>query len=352
MRPFTLPLISLVFLGACSSTPAEKPPEPVALVQVATAAQGEVADSVTLYGSVEAGAGSELTLSAPAEAIVASISAPAGSPVGAGTLVVQLLPSPQSALDRTKARSDAVAADNAFARAQRLKADGLVSNAEVDAARATAAAADATRASLRQRAGSLSLYARKGGVVDAVLAKPGDLVAAGTPIVRIATGGDVRARFGLDPATARSMGAGSGLRIQPLAGGREIGVSVSGVHHVVDPTTRLAAIFANIPANAGLALGEPLKATLLRTGGTHGVTIPYAAVQDEGGQPFVFVVLNGVAHKHDVKLGALSGDTVLVLDGVAAGDSVITQGGTAVEDKMKVRVGAFKASEKAGADKE
>jgi membrane fusion protein (multidrug efflux system) len=182
-------------------------------------------------------------------------------------------------------------------------------------------------------------------VVDSVLVKPGDLVAAGAPIVRIAAGGATRARFGVSPAIARSVAAGSILRIQPLAGGPELALRVSGVSRVVDPTTRLAAVFADIPAASGFELGEPLKATLQRSGGTSGITIPYAAVQDDGGQPFVFVVQNGVAHKREVKLGAQAGADVLVLEGVAAGEQVVFSGGTALDDGMKVRTGAFKAED-------
>ena len=332
-------LLPLLQLAACSSTP-DKAPEPAVLVSVARAAQGQVGEQITLYGVVEAGSESELTLSAPSEAIVRAIASPAGSAVGANSVVVELMPSPQSALDRTKAASDAAAADSAYARAQRLKADGLLGNGEVDAARAVAQAADATRNSLGQRAGSLRLHARTSGVVNAILVKPGDLVAAGAPIARIAKGGDTRVRFGVDPGLARKIAQGSSLVIQPMGGGMELSLGVTGVDSVVDPVTRLAAVFANIPASARLAVGESIKGVLSVRGAaaSDGITIPYAAVQDEGGVPFVFVVVNGVAHKHEVKLGSQGGDTVLVLAGVAAGDMLVTQGGTAVEDGMKVRV--------------
>jgi RND family efflux transporter MFP subunit len=346
--PLPLAILPLLVLVACSSAPAEKPPEPVTKVALARARLGQVAASVTIYGQVEPGTNSERTLSSPGEAIVSSIDAPVGSAVVPGTLVVQLVPSAQSALDRARAGSDAAAADSALARAQRLRADGLMSNAEVDAARATAAAADATRASLARRAGSLRLTAPSSGVVDSVLVKPGDLVPAGAPIVRIAAGGDMRARFGVSPEMVRALGAGSVLRVQPLAGGPELGLRVSGVSRVVDPTTRLAAIFANIPAASRLVLGETLKATLQRSGGTTGVVIPYGAVQDDGGQPFVFVVQNGVAHKRKVELGAQAGNDVLVVRGVAAGDQVVTTGGTALDDGMKVRTGAYKPDETSG----
>ncbi len=339
-----LALLTPLALAACSSGPADKPPEPVARVELATAQAGRLGASVVLYGVVEPGPGSERTLSAPTEAIVSSIDAPPGTSVGPGTLVVRLSASPQSALDRAKSGSDTVAADNAYARAQRLRADGLMSNAEVEATHATAASADATSNSLSRRAGALALHAPGSGVVDSVLVKPGDLVAAGAPIARIAAGGAMRARFGIDPATLRQMGPGAVIRVEAMSGGAPLGVAVSGVSHVVDPATRLGAVFANVPAATGWSLGEPLKASLQLSGGAAGVTIPYAAVQDDGGQPYVFIVTGGAAHKHEVKLGAQSDDKVLVLSGIAAGDHVVTSGGTALEDGMKVRTGPAPAA--------
>ncbi|HZV10372.1 MAG TPA: efflux RND transporter periplasmic adaptor subunit, partial [Novosphingobium sp.] len=132
---------AFTLLAACSASDSEKTSEPVALVQLAAARPGTLGDALALYGAVEPGAGSERTLSAPTEAIVTAITAPAGTGVSAGALVLQLNASPQSALDLAKARSDGAAADAALARALRLKADGLVGNAEVEAARAAASAA-------------------------------------------------------------------------------------------------------------------------------------------------------------------------------------------------------------------
>lgn len=65
--------------------------------------------------------------------------------------------------------------------------------------------------------------------------------------------------------------------------------------------------------------------------------VPYSAVLDDGGQPFVFVVTKGVAHRRDVRLGASNGVTISVASGIALGDQVVIEGGTALEDGMKVR---------------
>lgn len=331
---------SLLVLVSCAKPEAEEAPDPIALVTLAPATAGAVATRVTLYGQLEAGAGSERTLSAPVEATVVAIDAPAGSRVGPGTLVVRLAGSPQSALDRAKAATDAQAAQAVLARAQRLRTDGLVGNAEVETARAAAAQASATQASLSGRAGGLALRAGVVGVVEAVLSKPGDLVAAGAPIVRIAVGSATRARLAIDPALAARIGTGALLEIQELGGGGALRrATVTGVSRVVDPATRLASVFADLPPSAGLSIGQPLSATLVQPRAQGGVTVPYAAILDDGGQPYVFVVAGGVAKKHEVQLGPQDGDRVLVINGVGAGEQIVVAGGTAVEDGMKVRTG-------------
>lgn len=332
-------LPGLLLLGACSGGGAanDQAPAPTALVALGRADNGAIDQTVTLYGVVQAGAAGMQVLSTPAEAIVRRIVAPVGSQVSRGQIVVELAPAPNTKLDLAKASADARTADAAYARAKRLRADGLVSDAEVETARAAAASADATRASLSGRANGLTLKATAAGYVQSIAANPGDLVAAGTTIATIAHAGDVRAQFGADPAVARALHASTPIRIEATAGRPAFSVPISSVNPGVDPQTRLASVFAKLPASAGLAIGETLQGTVAVSESGGGVTVPYAALLDDGGQPYVFVVASGVAHRHDVVIGPVSGERVAITKGMKLGENVVTTGGTAVEDGMKVR---------------
>ena len=338
MRSNFLSLSALFCVVGCSgSTPDETPP-PVALVSLATAAQGSIAQQTTLYGAAEASAGTQVALAAPADAQVVRIVAPIGTKVGPGDVVALLAPAPNTRLDIAKASADARAADAALARARRLRADGLVSDAEVETARAAAAGADATRASLSGRAGALTLRAPAGGYIATVDASPGDLVQAGTKIASITRVGDLRARFGVDPTTARLLRPGLPIRISVGRGRAPFSVPIASVDPVVDPQTRLAGVFADLPAQAGIGAGETLTGNVVTDGAdSRSITVPYAALLDDAGQPYVYVVTNGVAHRRDVTTGVAEGDRIGIVKGVAPGDRVVTKGGTAVEDGMKVR---------------
>ena len=334
----TAPLLG-VLLTACSSggSSPDQAPAPTALVMLGQATQGAIAETVTLYGVAETGAAGSLALSAPTEALVARIAAPVGTKVSKGQLVVQLSPAPNTRLDLSKASADARAADAAYARAKRLRADGLVGDAEVETAHAAAQSADATLASFRGRAGGLALRAPAAGYIASIANNPGDLVQAGASVAMISNATDLRARFGADPTVARALSPGSVIRIAATKDRAPLSVPIQSIDPVVNPTTRLASVFANLPVSTGLAPGEVLQgAVATRTQGS-AVTIPYAALLDDGGQPYVFVVTGGTAHRHDVAPGPTSGDRIAIEKGVNPGDLVVTAGGTALRDGMRVR---------------
>ncbi|MGN6820810.1 MAG: efflux RND transporter periplasmic adaptor subunit [Sphingomonas sp.] len=277
-------------------------------------------------------------LAAPVEATVVSVEAPVGTQVGAGQVVVRLAPSPTSRLDYAKAATDAAAAQAAYARAQRLRADGLASDADVETARAAAQTAGATRASLGARNGALTLRAPAAGFVESIASAPGDIVAPGTAVASIAGSGNLRARFGIDPALATKIRPGMALRVTPPSG-VPFSAPVLSIDPVVDPATRLAALFVNVPAGSGIGANAALNGQLTLGGSNSGaaLTIPYAALLDDAGQPYVFVVVKNVAHRRDVEIGPVSGDRVVILKGVKPGEKVVTEGGTALEDGMQVR---------------
>lgn len=334
-----LALMPLLLLAACggSDGAARNAPDPVATVRTAPAIESTTSDTVTLYGVAEAGPGNERAMAVQTEATLARILAPTGTAVRTGQIVAILRPSAASRLDAAKAASDAVAAVAALARARRLRADGLMSDADVETARAAAVTASATRASTAQREATLTLRAPASGTVQALTAKPGDVIAAGTMVATIAMGSELRARLGIDPARAAEVRAGQLLRLGAAGASPALVTRVAGVDPQVDTTTRLASVFARIPAASGLGVGQALRATLTLGAAANGLTIPYAALLDDGGRSYVFVVAQGVARARDVIPGNSAGDRIQIVKGLAPGDRVVTEGGTALEDGMKVK---------------
>lgn len=336
----TLPILPLlVLLAACSggSVGESGNVTPVALVALDTAITGDIAQTVALYGEIERGGQSQIVLSAPVEAKVVSIETPAGSAVASGAIVARLRASPASQAQFRAATADATAAQQALARAQRLRTDGLASDADVEAARSRAAAASALTASFSERNANLILRAPHAGFVDTTGASAGDLVQPGAAIATLSRSGPARARFGVDPTIARGLVVGSPIEVHPGDGSPPFVMSIASISPVADAQTRLAAVLVDIPAQKGIAAGQPLSARVVTRASRAVTTVPYQALLDDGGQPYIYVVKDGVAHRRDVQTGASDGKRAAVLKGVSDGEQVIIEGATGVEDGMKVR---------------
>ncbi|MDR3507886.1 MAG: efflux RND transporter periplasmic adaptor subunit [Caulobacteraceae bacterium] len=340
-------LLLILLMAACAKAKDDdaKAGAPVALVTTAAVAQGTVAQTAAAYGAAEFAPDAERTLSAPVEAGVAQILAPAGTTVSAGQPIVILKPSPASQIDLNKAQADAAAASAAYDRAKRLRATGLDSDADVETAKAAAVAATDLARSLTARFGAaLTLRAPSAGVVESLTLAPGDLVAQGAAVAKIGALTGLRLRFGLEPGLAGALHVGGAVRIAPLAGGEELAGQVVSVDPRLDAQTRLASVFVRAPSGH-FAPGEPLKATLILNAQAGADTVPRAAILYDQEQPYVFVAQKGVAHRRDVKLGAEQGDDIAVTSGLAPGERVAVEGASALDDGMAVREGKAAAPE-------
>lgn len=339
MKIFLIIVAPLILIGCSASSGGGQKEQsaPVAEVVVARADVGSITQTTTVFGESENGAAGQYVVMAPIDAILISIDAPVGSDVALGQRIARLTASPAVRLEIATASSTARAAQEAYARVRRLRADGLVSDAEVGSARAASEAASATVASLSSRGQSLTLRATGSGYIQMISASPGDMVAAGTAVATVSRLGDLRARFGVDPALARQLNRDTPLTISPAAGGPPFTARILSVNPTADAQTRLASVYARIPARAGIGPGEALEAEVTVRAASSAVLIPYPALLNDGGQPFVFLVSKGKAVRRVVEIGIVSDTQVAITKGLKIGDVVVTQGGTALEDGMKVR---------------
>lgn len=327
----------LVLTCSCSKKTADESAEPpVALVTLGRAETGALEQTATIYGVTDATAAATFALVAPGAASIGSIDTPVGTAVTKDQVVVRLLPTAQMTQDFAKAVADAAAADAAYARAKRLRADSLASDADVETAASAARTADAALLAAKAGNAALLLRAPEPGYVVTVTQSPGDVVAAGTTVATIGATNNLRARFGVDPALARRIAIGAAIHITP-ANGTPFDARVLSASPIIDPQTHMAPIMAAVPPGSGLGGGDALRGEVAVTNDQNVLTIPYSALLDDGGQPYVFVVRSDVAHRVDVKTGPISGDRIAITQGLQNGDNVVTVGGTALDDGMKVR---------------
>ena len=198
-RPFqrhcrTLLMVAAAALLAACSRPAP-PEEPVRSVKLLTVGVGALQSSLEYSGEVRARVESRLGFRVAGK--IVQRQAELGQRVRAGQVLAQLDPKDyQLATDAARAQlasattqRDLAAAD--YKRYQALKDQNFISGAELERRDATLKAAQATldqaRAQLSSQgnqAAYTTLVADVAGVVTGIDAEPGQVVSAGTPVVR------------------------------------------------------------------------------------------------------------------------------------------------------------------------
>lgn len=359
----TLPLLvvaSLVsVLAACSGEPA--PVEPVRAVKLMKVETGPVERHRTFAADVRAQVESRLGFRVGGKLILRP--AETGQRVRSGQLLAQLDPSDlalasqaaQAQVAAAQTQRDLAAAD--LKRYTDLKAKGFVSGAEIERRQATL---DAAEAGLRQaRAqgavqGNQASYARLladgPGVVVAVDAEVGQVVGAGTPVVRVARDGARDAVFAVPEDQLAMVRVGQVAQVRLWSSGEKPGegAGVDGVIREVaasaDPATRTYQVKLALPDSLAAPLGATAYVTLSAQAGAQPAAIGLpssAVVQSEEGDKsgsavWVFDPASSTVQQRPVVLGGADGNRILIASGLQPGDEVVVVGTHVLSPGQKV----------------
>jgi RND family efflux transporter MFP subunit len=172
------------------------------------------------------------------------------------------------------------------------------------------------------------LRAGADGVITATLAEPGQVVAVGQAVARLAHRGEKEAVVAL-PETwlgeARASRATMRLWSDP---DRSFAAHLRELSPQADPATRTyAARFTILDANDSVALGMTATITLTRATDAPVAKLPLAAVLNRGTGPTVYVIDDaGALALRPITVASFTEDAALVTGGVAEGDKVVTLG--------------------------
>jgi RND family efflux transporter MFP subunit len=217
--------------------------------------------------------------------------------------------------------------------------------AAADSARALLDAATAQERVAKNQEDYAVLLADADGTVMQTLAEPGQVVAAGQVVVRLAHAGPREAVVDL-PETIRP-GIGSLATASLYGGNLQVNARLRQLSDAADPRTRTfearyvmmgEGAVAPLGATVTIGVGHDRDASLL--------SIPLGAIDDEGHGPGVWVVDTGtsnVAYRR-VRIASLGGETVDLSAGVRAGDTVVATGGHYLHDGEHVRVATLQAA--------
>ncbi len=353
-----LVLLAVVALAACSrQAPA---PEPVRAVRTITVEAGS-AGGVHEYAA-EIRARTEARLGFRVGGKLLARQAELGQRVAAGQRLAQLDPedlrlaqgAARAATDAAQVNADLAAAD--LKRAKDLFAQGFVSGAEIDRRESQLKAALAQLEQARAQAsvqGNQAAYsvlaATAAGVVTAVEAEPGAVLAAGTPVVRVALDGPRDAVFAVpEDAVARVralQGRAGALKVRPWGATGTIDATVREVAAAADPTTRTFLVKADV-GRADVQLGQT-AAVLLPLPPQDGVIrLPLTAVAKIEGQTVVWLVdkASMTVKLQPVAVAGADGNAVVVSGGLTPGAVVVTAGVHTLSAGQKVKFYAAPAA--------
>jgi RND family efflux transporter MFP subunit len=183
------------------------------------------------------------------------------------------------------------------------------------------------------------LKADADGVITATLAEPGQVVAIGQPVARLAHRGEKEALVAL-PETWLGEARYAWARVRLWSDGdRSFVAQLRELSPQADPATRTyAARFTIVGADDSVAYGMTATVRLERPADAPVAKLPLSAVVNRGTGPSVYVVdSSGTLALQPVTVAAFSTDSALVTSGVENGDQVVTLGVQKLEAGQKVR---------------
>ena len=348
---WSLTIASASMLLACSK--AAPPEEPIRAVKIVTVGVQPVTATREYAAEVRARVESRLGFRVGGKLTERAVEP--GQSVKTGQVLARLDPqdlklaadaaAAQIAAARTN--RDLAAAD--FKRYQALKEQNFISGAELErrettlkAAQAQLDVAQSQGAAQANQAGYANLVADRSGVVTAVLAEVGQVVAAGTPVVQLAQDGARDVVFAVPEDKVAAIKVGSPVAVRAWAGPEVANATVREVAASADPVTRTFTVKAALPAGSVWALGSTVSvvpAGLQQTGAPV-IKLPTTALRREGQTTVVWVLDSATmtVKLQPVQVATADGNEVVIASGLTPGMLVVAAGVHVLTPGQKVTV--------------
>lgn len=339
MFPAPLRLLAAVAiaLGGCSREPPAAPAgAATAPVRVRVAAVArEVAPSiVAITGTVRPV--ERAVIAAKISGTIKALPPTLGQVVKHGELLARLA-APELAARLAQARAQLTQAEREEKRNRELAATGADT---ADAALAAAERRAVARAAVTEAEAMLAyteIRAPYDGRIAQKLAYPGDLATPGQPLLVLESSATLRIEAAVPASLAAPLALGTELALQISGAAAPTTGRVVEIAAAADPATRTVLVKLELPSPDPAWSGRAARIELPGPP-TEALLVPAACVSVFGQMERVFVVRDGRAQLRLVKTGAMRGDRIELLAGVAAGESVVVAPPGTLRDGAPVTV--------------
>jgi multidrug efflux pump subunit AcrA (membrane-fusion protein) len=256
----------------------------------------------------------------------------------------------QSGVDLTQAR-------NQYEMAEKHR-DALMAVGKQNAVKSAAGQLESAKGKYMGAQAQLS-YSEIRSPINGVIADrplyPGEMAAAGTPLLTVMDVSQVIARAHIPQQEAALLKLGDKATITAPGENRPVGGKVTVISPALDPNSTTVEVWVQAK-NPGehLKPGTSVQLSMIVQTIHDALVIPAASLltAEDGKTTVMAAGSDGRAHQKEVKVGIRQGDQVQIVEGVQAGDRVVASGAYGLPDNTKITVEQPSApSEKPSAEK-
>lgn len=329
--------VAVALVAGCSQ-PVEQPP-PLRAVRVMTVDGGTTTASLSFPGEVRPRYESRLGFRVGGKIVSRAVDV--GARVRRGQVLARL-DAQDALLQAAQAEAGRALAEAEAKRYRELRAKNFVSQAVLDARETTLSTAEAQAGMARNQAAYAALVADRDGVVTAVEAEAGQVVAAGQTVVRVAEGGEKEIVIAVPEGDVEKVRAATSFAISLNSlPGRSWQGRLRELSPGADAATRTFAARIGIEqADESVRLGMSAGVRIQVQNGDAALRLPLSAFFTRDGQPNVWVVdpATQTVKLTPVQTGGVVGNDMRVRSGLSAGALVVTAGASLLEPGQKVRL--------------
>jgi HlyD family secretion protein len=340
--------LSLAAVACHAAAPAE--PQKVAqAVQVAAPTIADLTRTLLATGSVQAW--QEVIIAPEVGGYqVSAVNVEIGDSVKRGQLLARLssdLLESSAQIARASVMQANAALANAQAaldRGEMMASKGALAAADLDTLRANHIAAQAGVATAKANQGAADLRVRltrvlapDDGIITARTVNVGQVIQAGTEILRLLRKGRVEWRAEVPEADMRQVQAGQKVAITTVEGTNLAG-TVRSVAPTVQSANRTGIVYVDIPGIAPVRPGMFARGEIALNHSA-ALLVPLASVLVQDGYSYVFVLRDdATVQRRRVHTGVVQASLIEIADGLTAAERVVASGVAFLTDGQKVTV--------------
>ena len=193
----------------------------------------------------------------------------------------------------------------------------------------------------RNRVSYANLTATVDGIVTAVNAEAGQVVAAGSAVLSVAADGAKEVEIAVPEGDIAQFKPGKSVKATFWSNsGLSLEGKVREVAGSANSQSRTFLVRVSLPENENVLLGMTATVVAKADDAVPAFVLPLAALATQEGKSVVWLVdrSNQTVHPRAVTVAGVSLDGVRVSDGIAAGDLVVSAGTQFMRSDMKIRV--------------